>query len=67
MMVFLILAPYGAFAALMMVIDRHQPVRLAAICLAVVAFDIWRGRSKPAPVGRDLQRHRPLRHWSIPR
>ena len=46
MMVFLILAPYGAFAALMMVTSAAISLFVsAAICLAVIAFDIWRGRS----------------------
>jgi hypothetical protein len=46
MMVFLILAPYGAFAALMMVTSTAISLFVsAAICLAVIAFDIWRGRS----------------------
>src|SRR5689334_14582317 len=46
MMIFLILAPYGAFAALMLV--TSAPVSLfvsAAVCLAVIAIDLWHGRS----------------------
>ena len=46
MMVFLILAPYGAFAALMLVTSAATSLFVsAAICLAAIAFDIWRGRS----------------------
>jgi hypothetical protein len=46
MMVFLILAPYGAFAALMLVTSAAISLFVsAAICLAVIAFDVWRGRS----------------------
>ena len=46
MMIFLILAPYGAFAALMLVTSSAISLFVsAAICLAVIAFDIWRGRS----------------------
>jgi hypothetical protein len=46
MLIFLILVPYGAFAALMLV--TSAPVSLfasATICLAVVAYDILGGRS----------------------
>jgi hypothetical protein len=46
MTIFLILAPYGAFALLMLV--TSAPVSLfasAAICVAVIAYDILRGRS----------------------
>src|SRR3954447_1543665 len=46
MTIFLILAPYGAFALLMLV--TSAPASLfasAAICLAVIVFDIVRGRS----------------------
>ncbi|WP_426441854.1 hypothetical protein [Bradyrhizobium genosp. P] len=46
MTIFLILAPYGAFAALMLV--TSAPVSLlcgALACLAVIALDIARGRS----------------------
>jgi hypothetical protein len=46
MTIFLILAPYGAFALLML---ATSPVisllSAAAICLAVIAFDVGRGRS----------------------
>ncbi|MGQ0684144.1 hypothetical protein [Bradyrhizobium sp.] len=46
MMIFLILAPYGAFAALMLIASAAVSLfASAAICLAVMAFDIWRGRS----------------------
>jgi hypothetical protein len=46
MMVFLILAPYGAFAALMLMTSAAISLFASAgICLAVIAFDIWRGRS----------------------
>src|SRR2546430_14025012 len=46
MMVFLILAPYGAFAALMLLTSAAISLFVAAaICLAVIAFDVWRGRS----------------------
>jgi hypothetical protein len=46
MTVLLILAPYGAFAALMLVTSAAVSLFVsAAICLAVIAFDIWRGRS----------------------
>src|ERR671931_243561 len=46
MTVFLILAPYGAFAALMLVTSAAISLFVSAgICLAVIAFDIWRGRS----------------------
>jgi hypothetical protein len=46
MTVFLILAPYGAFALLMMVTSAAASVfAAAAICLAVIALDLWRGRS----------------------
>ena len=46
MTIFLILAPYGAFAFLMMV--ASAPVSLftsAAVCLAVMAYDAWHTRS----------------------
>jgi hypothetical protein len=46
MTIFLILAPFGCFALLMLV--TSAPVSLfasAAICLAVIAYDIVRGRS----------------------
>jgi hypothetical protein len=46
MTIFLILAPYGAFALLMMVTSAAVSLFSAvAICLAVIAFDIARGRS----------------------
>ncbi len=46
MMVFLILAPYGAFAALMLLTSAAISLFVsAATCLAVIVFDIWRGRS----------------------
>jgi hypothetical protein len=46
MTIFLILAPFGSFALLMLV--TSAPVSLfasAAICLAVIAFDLIRGRA----------------------
>src|ERR1700754_4012256 len=45
MTIFLILAPFGSFALLMLV--TSAPVALftaTAICLAVIAFDLVRGR-----------------------
>jgi len=43
---FLILAPYGAFAALMLVTSSAISLfASAAICLAVIALDLWRGRA----------------------
>ena len=46
MMIFLILAPYGAFAALMLVTSAAVSLfASAAICLLVVAYDILHGRS----------------------
>ena len=46
MTIFLILAPYGAFALLMLVTSATTSLfSAAAICLAVIAFDIVRGRS----------------------
>jgi hypothetical protein len=46
MTIFLILAPYGAFALLMMVTSAAVSLFSAvAICLAVIAFDVARGRS----------------------
>ena len=46
MTIFLILAPYGAFAALMLVTSAAVSLfAAAAICLAVIAFDVVRGRS----------------------
>jgi hypothetical protein len=45
-MVFLILAPYGALAALMLMTSAAISLFASAgICLAVIAFDIRRGRS----------------------
>jgi hypothetical protein len=46
MTIFLILAPFGAFAVLMLV--TSAPIALfasAAICLAVIGFDVLKGRS----------------------
>ena len=46
MTIFLILAPYGAFAMLMLVTSAAVSLfTAAAICLAVIAFDLVRGRS----------------------
>ena len=46
MTIFLILAPYGAFALLMLVTSAAMGLFSAvAICLAVIAFDVVRGRS----------------------
>lgn len=46
MLVFLILAPYGAFAALMLMTSAAISLFVsAAICLAVMAFDRWNRRS----------------------
>ena len=46
MTIFLILAPYGAFASLMLVTSAAVSLSSsAAICLAVIAFDRVRGRS----------------------
>lgn len=46
MTIFLILAPYGAFALLMLTTSATMSVfASAAICLAIVVFDIARGRS----------------------
>jgi hypothetical protein len=46
MTIFLILAPYGAFALLMMVTSAAVSLFSAvAICLAAIAFDVARGRS----------------------
>ena len=46
MMVFLILAPYGAFSFLMLVTSAAISVFVsAAVCLAVIAIDIYNGRS----------------------
>jgi hypothetical protein len=46
MVIFLILAPFGAFAALMLVTSAAVSLfASAAICLLVVAYDILHGRS----------------------
>jgi hypothetical protein len=46
MTIFLILAPFGAFALLMLVTSATVSLfASAAICLAIIAFDIVRGRS----------------------
>jgi hypothetical protein len=46
MTIFLILAPYGAFASLMLLTSAKVSVfAAAAICLAVIALDFIRGRS----------------------
>jgi hypothetical protein len=46
MTIFLILVPYGAFSALMLVTSAAVSLfSVAAICLAVIAFDVVRGRS----------------------
>jgi hypothetical protein len=46
MTIFLILAPYGAFAFLMLVTSATTSLfAAAAVCLAVIALDIVRGRS----------------------
>ncbi len=46
MTIFLILAPYGAFTLLMLVTSATVSLfAAAAICLAVIAFDMVRGRS----------------------
>ena len=46
MTIFLILAPYGAFASLMLLTSAKVSVFVAAaICLAVIALDFVRGRS----------------------
>lgn len=46
MTVFLILAPYGAHTLLMLITSAEVSLfAAAAICLAVIAFDIARGRS----------------------
>jgi hypothetical protein len=46
MTIFLILAPYGAFAALMLVSTATASLfGSAAICLMVIAYDVLRGRS----------------------
>ena len=46
MMIFLILAPYGAFASLMLFTSAATSLfTAAALCLTVIALDIARGRS----------------------
>lgn len=46
MTIFLILAPYGAFAVLMLVTSAAVSAFVAAaICLLVIGHDAWRGRS----------------------
>ena len=46
MMTFLILAPFGAFTLLMLVTSATVSLFVAvAVCLAVIAFDIVRGRA----------------------
>jgi hypothetical protein len=46
MTIFLILAPYGAFASLLLLTSAKVSVFVAAaICLAVIALDFMRGRS----------------------
>jgi hypothetical protein len=46
MTIFLILAPYGAFAFLMLVASAATSLfAAAAICLAIIVFDMVRGRS----------------------
>ena len=46
MAIFLILAPFGSFALLMLVTSAQISLFVAAaICLAVIGLDIYRGRS----------------------
>jgi hypothetical protein len=46
MTIFLILAPYGVFASLMLVASATLSLFAASfVCLAVIALDVWRGRS----------------------
>ena len=46
MTIFLILAPFGSFALLMLVTSAKISLfTSAAICLAVIGIDIYRGRS----------------------
>jgi hypothetical protein len=46
MTIFLILTPYGAFTFLMLVTSAAVSLfTAAAVCLAVIAIDAWRGRS----------------------
>lgn len=56
MTIFLILAPYGAFALLMLVTSPTFSLLAAAtICLATIALDVFRGRSvKILPAGSVL-------------
>ena len=53
MQVFLILAPYGVFAALMLMTSAAVSLFVsAAVCLAVMAYGQWNGRSiKILPAG----------------
>ena len=56
MTIFLILGPYGAFALLMLVTSATFSLLVAAaICLATIALDVFRGRSvKILPAGSTL-------------
>ena len=46
MTIFLILAPYGAFSALMLLTPATPSLVAAAlVCAGTIAFDAWRGRS----------------------
>src|SRR5205823_12629313 len=46
MTIFLILAPFGSFALLMLVTSAEiSLLASAAICLAVIGIDVYRGRS----------------------
>ena len=56
MTIFLILAPYGAFALLMLVTSATFSLLVAAaICLATITLDVFRGRSvKILPAGSAL-------------
>jgi hypothetical protein len=56
MTIFLILAPYGAFAFLMLVTSATLSLSVAAaICLATMGLDVFRGRSvKILPAGSAL-------------
>ena len=46
MTIFLILAPFGSFALLMLVTSAEISLfTAAAICLAVIGIDLYRGRS----------------------
>src|ERR1700753_973895 len=53
MTIFLILAPYGVYALLMLVTSATVSlVAAGAICLTTIALDAWRGRSlKILPAG----------------